>query len=102
MKIWFDLSNSPHINLFSKMIRDLEKDHEIIITCRPLANTIDLLNLHGFKYTVVGKHYGKKLLSKIYGYPVRVYELYKFLRTDIVVFKIVMLIYFGIIILISE
>ncbi len=80
MKIWFDLSNSPHINLFSKMIRDLEKDHEIIITCRPLGNTIDLLDLYGFKYTVVGKHYGKKLLSKIYGYPVRVYELYKFLK----------------------
>ncbi|MBN1183334.1 MAG: DUF354 domain-containing protein [Bacteroidales bacterium] len=80
MTIWFDLSNSPHINLFSAMIRDLMRDHEIIITCRPLANTIDLLDLHKLKYTVVGKHYGGKLSSKLFGYPVRVYQLYKFLK----------------------
>jgi predicted glycosyltransferase len=46
MKIWFDLTNSPHINLFADMIRELKKEHEVIITCRPLANTIDLLDLH--------------------------------------------------------
>jgi predicted glycosyltransferase len=80
MKIWFDLSNSPHINLFSAMIRDLMKEHEVIITCRPLANTIDLLDLHGFEYTVVGKHYGGKLSSKLFGYPVRVMQLRRFLK----------------------
>jgi uncharacterized protein len=80
MKIWFDLSNSPHINLFSAMIKDLSREHEIIITCRPLANTIDLLDLHGFKYTVVGKHYGGKLSSKLFGYPVRVWQLVRYLR----------------------
>lgn len=80
MKIWFDLSNSPHINMFSAMIKDLAREHEIIITCRPLANTIDLLELHGFKYTVVGKHYGGKLFYKIFGYPIRVRQLVKFLR----------------------
>ncbi len=80
MKIWFDLSNSPHINLFAAMIRDLMKDHEVIITCRPLANTIDLLDLHGFEYTVVGKHYGGKFTSKLLGYPVRVRQLYQFLK----------------------
>jgi len=62
------------------MIRDLMKEHEVIITCRPLANTIDLLDLNGFSYTVVGKHYGGKLSSKLYGYPVRVWQLYRFLK----------------------
>ena len=80
MKIWFDLSNSPHINLFSALIRDLMNEHEVIITCRPLANTIDLLDLHKFSYTVVGKHYGGKFSSKLFGYPVRVWQLYKFLK----------------------
>lgn len=80
MKIWFDLSNSPHINLFSAFIRDLMRDHETIITCRPLANTIDMLDLHGFEYTVVGKHYGGKLSNKLLGYPVRVMQLRKFLK----------------------
>ncbi len=80
MKIWFDLSNSPHINLFAEMIRDLMHEHEVIITCRPLANTVDLLDLHKFRYSIVGKHYGGKLSSKLFGYPVRVIQLVKFLK----------------------
>ncbi len=80
MKIWFDLSNSPHINLFADLMRDLMYKHEVIITCRPLANTIDLLDLHKFNYTVVGKHYGGKLSNKLFGYPVRVWQLVKFLK----------------------
>ena len=68
MRIWFDLSNSPHINLFARMIRELQADgHEVIITCRPLANTIDLLDLHGFQYEVVGEHYGAKFWKKLFG-----------------------------------
>jgi predicted glycosyltransferase len=80
MKIWFELTNSPHINMFAEMIRDLERDgHEVVITCRPLANTIDLLDLHGFKYEVVGVHYGGKLSAKLFGFPVRVMQLRSFL-----------------------
>lgn len=80
MKIWFDLSNSPHINMFAALIRDLQRQHEVIITCRPLANTVELLELHGLAHTVVGKHYGKALGAKVYGYPVRCWELWRFLR----------------------
>jgi len=80
MRIWFELTNSPHINMFAEMIRDLERDgHEVVITCRPLANTIDLLDLHGFKYEVVGVHYGGKLSAKLFGFPVRVMQLRSFL-----------------------
>jgi predicted glycosyltransferase len=80
MKIWFDLSNSPHINMFYEMICELEKNgHEIIITCRPLANTIDLLDQKGLRYTVVGEHYGKNFYKKVLGFPVRVFQLRKFL-----------------------
>ncbi len=80
MKFWFDLSNSPHINLFEKMIKELKKEHEVIITCRPLANTIELLELKGLTYHVVGKHYGGKLTSKLFGYPIRVMQLSNFLK----------------------
>lgn len=80
MKIWFDLSNSPHINMFAALIRELQQRHEVVITCRPLANTIDLLELHKLPYTVVGRHYGKKFSAKVFGYPVRVWELMQFLR----------------------
>lgn len=80
MKIWFDLSNSPHINLFAAMIRELEQlGHEVVITCRPLANTVDLLELHGLRYEVVGEHYGAKLSRKLLGYPIRVWQLRRYL-----------------------
>ncbi|MFL6671704.1 MAG: DUF354 domain-containing protein [Massilia sp.] len=80
MKIWFDLSNSPHINMFRAMIRDLQRQHEVIMTCRPLANTIELLEMHGLEHTVVGSHYGRSLARKIVGFPVRVLQLRRFLE----------------------
>ncbi len=80
MRIWFDLSNSPHINFFYALIKELEEDHEVIITCRPLANTIDLLDLYKLPYQIIGKHYGAKLVHKLIGYPIRVIQLYNFLR----------------------
>lgn len=61
------------------MIRDLAREHEVVITCRPLANTIDLLDLHGFKYQVVGVHYGGKLTAKLLGFPIRVLQLWRYL-----------------------
>jgi uncharacterized protein len=82
MKIWLEISNSPHINLFSAMIRDLGRSHEIIVTARALANTIDLLELHGIKHRVVGKHYGARRLAKLYGYPVRICQLWRYLKDE--------------------
>jgi len=36
MKIWLEISNSPHVNLFAEMIGDLAREHEVIVTARPL------------------------------------------------------------------
>src|SRR6266487_2226561 len=80
MKIWLEISNSPHINLFSGMIHELGRAHEVVVTARPLANTLDLLKLHGIAHTVVGKHYGAGRFAKFYGYPVRVGQLWHFLK----------------------
>ncbi|MDJ0928068.1 MAG: DUF354 domain-containing protein [Gammaproteobacteria bacterium] len=75
MKVWIDITNSPHVLFFRQMIRELETDHEIIITCRPLANTIDLLDMEGLDYSVVGKHYGRNKIAKILGFFIRVIQL---------------------------
>ncbi len=81
MKIWFDISNSPHINMFYDLIKDLESEgHEIIITSRPLANTIELLEQKKLKHTSIGKHYGKSFINKIIGFPIRVIQLIKYLK----------------------
>jgi ABC-type multidrug transport system ATPase subunit len=63
------------------MIRELEsRNHEVIITSRPLANTVELLDQRGLKHTIVGEHYGKNFYKKIFGYPIRVLQLRKFLK----------------------
>ncbi len=81
MRIWFDISNSPHVNMFYQLIKELEAGgHTVIITSRPLANTIQLLDQRGLQHTIVGEHYGKNFLKKVFGYPIRVLQLRKFLK----------------------
>ncbi len=80
MKIWIDLTNSPHVNFFAAMIEELQREHEVLLTCRPLSNTIDLLETKGFEYHVVGKHYGANKVKKGFGFPLRVFQLCRFLR----------------------
>src|SRR3990172_1380603 len=80
MKIWFDVTNSPHVNFFAEMINDLGRKHEIIITARPLANTVELLDLHRFSYSIVGGHYGQNSVKKGTGFFLRALQLYSFLH----------------------
>ena len=80
MRLWIDITNSPHVLFFSQFIKDIEKHHDVIITSRPLANTLELLELGEFNYTIVGGHYGKKTINKIVGFGLRVRQLYNYLR----------------------
>ena len=81
MKIWFDISNSPHVNMFYDLILELEKEgHTAVITSRPLANTVELLDQKGLKHTIVGEHYGKNFYKKLVGYPIRVLQLKRYLK----------------------
>ena len=83
MKIWFDISNSPHVLMFHHLINELENEgHEIIITSRPLANTVALLDQRNLKHTIVGEHYGKNFYKKVFGYPIRVWQLRNFLKKN--------------------
>jgi predicted glycosyltransferase len=64
------------------MIRELDLDYEILLTSRPLANTIELLDLYGFTHHVIGKHYGKNLLKKIFGFTIRIMQFYSFFKNE--------------------
>ena len=35
MNIWIDLSNSPHVNFFKYMIKELQKEHEVLLYSGP-------------------------------------------------------------------
>lgn len=81
MKIWIDLTNSPHINFFKPFIKQWnDQGIEIVITARDLANTIPLINQNSWEYTEVGGHAGKSKIRKILYFPKRVLQLRKFLK----------------------
>jgi predicted glycosyltransferase len=80
MRIWIDLSNSPHVNLFAGIIGELQKEHSVLLTCRPLANTTELLDQTGLGYHVVGRHYGRRAVSKLAGFWVQTARLCRFLK----------------------
>lgn len=81
MKIWIDISNAPHVNFFKDFINEWKKDYEVIVTTRPLSNTIDLLEENKIDYTIIGTHYGKKKLAKLFGFFKRSNALYNFLKS---------------------
>ena len=80
MKIWIDITNSPHVIFFSNIIDRLKSEnHEVVITSRNLSNTRELLNLKGWNYKEVSNHPGASSIGKILYYPIRIFRLYKYL-----------------------
>lgn len=80
MKIWIDLTNSPHVNFFAGMIKELREEHDVLLTSRHNNNTIELIELYGFSHHVIGKHPGKNKIKKVLVFVERVCQLFLFLR----------------------
>ena len=66
MRVWVDITNSPHVLFFRPLIRLLQADgHDVSITAREYAQTLELLELHGLAHEVVGpRHGGAGVLGK--------------------------------------
>ena len=59
MRVWIDITNSPHVLFFRPLIRLLEEDgHEVELTTREYAQTVQLLELHGLPHHVLGPRHG--------------------------------------------
>ena len=55
MKIWIDLSNSPHPLLFFPVARELERQgHEVLVTARDNAQTVELARERWQDVVVIG------------------------------------------------
>jgi predicted glycosyltransferase len=68
MRVWVDLTNSPHVLVFRPLIRLLrERGHEVEVTAREYAQTLQLLELHGIEATPIGRHGGASALGKAVG-----------------------------------
>ncbi len=64
MKIWIDITNTPHVSVLMPIIRHLEKKHELIITAREFSETIPLLEREGIKPIIIGAYAGKNRIAK--------------------------------------
>ena len=59
MRIWIDLTNSPHVAFFRPLVALLrERGDEVTVTAREFAQTLELLDDAGLEHTVVGPPHG--------------------------------------------
>ena len=76
MKIWIDVTNTPHVNVLMPIYRHLvAKGHELIITARDFSETIPLLRKNGIEPLVLGSHHGKSRVKKSLGLLGRYWQL---------------------------
>lgn len=75
MKIWIDITNTPHVNVLMPIIRHLEKEHELIFTARDFSETLPLLKKNGIEPIVYGSYKGKSRVKKVWGLIQRMWML---------------------------
>ena len=65
MRIWIDLANSPHVPFFRALIPEFkQRGHQIEVTARDYAQTVELATTAGLMPVVIGGHGGGKLTGK--------------------------------------
>ncbi|NOR46112.1 MAG: DUF354 domain-containing protein [Candidatus Delongbacteria bacterium] len=74
--VWIDIDNSPHVQIFEHIIKELEKEYTVYVTAREYNQTVGLLDLKGIKYKLVGKHPGKNLFNKYFFNLLRTFRLF--------------------------
>jgi predicted glycosyltransferase len=65
MRIWVDLTNSPHVLVMRPVIRALEgRGAQVLVTARDFAQTLGLLERFGIPHEAIGHHRGGRLAAK--------------------------------------
>jgi uncharacterized protein len=81
MRVWIDLTNSPHVLVLRPLIDVLRADgHEVEVTARDFAQTLQLCERFGIPYTAVGRHRGARLGGKAAGLVSRSLALARWAR----------------------
>jgi predicted glycosyltransferase len=81
VKIWVDLTNSPHVIVMRPVIANLRaRGHEVQVTARDFAQTLGLLDRFGIEHTPIGRHRGAALGAKAGGLVERSVALLRWAR----------------------
>jgi uncharacterized protein len=68
VRVWVDLTNSPHVLVLRPLIAAMREDgHEVQVTARDFAQTLELCELHGIEHTPIGRHRGEGRAGKAVG-----------------------------------
>ena len=83
MNIWIDLTNSPHVLVMRPVIERLRADgHQVEVTARDFAQTIELCERFDIAHTAIGHHRGERLLAKAAGLASRSGALVRWARSE--------------------
>jgi uncharacterized protein len=81
VRVWVDLTNSPHVLVMRPLIEAMRADgHEVTVTARDFAQTLQLLERFGMEHTAIGRHRGSGLKDKAVGLFDRSLALRKWAR----------------------
>ena len=81
MRVWIDLTNSPHVLVLRPVIERLRaRGDEVHVTARDFAQTVALCERHGIDATVIGRHRGGRLTAKALGLTDRSVALTRWAR----------------------
>jgi uncharacterized protein len=81
VRVWVDLTNSPHVLVMRPLIAAMRADgHEVEVTARDFAQTLELCERFGIEHTAIGRHRGGRLSGKAVGLFDRSLALFRWAR----------------------
>src|SRR3954470_14973299 len=81
MRVWVDLTNSPHVLVLRPVIRALERrGADVLVTARDFAQTLGLCERFGIEHEVIGRHRGGGRAAKGLGLVSRSLALARWAR----------------------
>ncbi|MDX8152443.1 DUF354 domain-containing protein [Patulibacter brassicae] len=81
MRVWIDLTNSPHVLVLRPVIEELRRrGHRVDVTARDFAQTLGLCDRLGIPHTAIGHHRGERLPDKARGLASRTTALLRWSR----------------------
>jgi uncharacterized protein len=81
MRVWIDLTNSPHVLVMRPVIELLQQQgQDVRVTARDFAQTLELCERMGIEHTAIGHHRGSRLAAKAGGLASRSIALVRWAR----------------------
>ena len=83
MRVWIDLTNSPHVLVMRPVIQRLRAGgHHVSVTARDFAQTIELCERFGIDHSAIGHHRGGAVAAKARGLASRSVALVRWARSQ--------------------